>query len=179
MGGGEEISIHPPHAGRDLADLLSRTKYNISIHPPHAGRDLSLPARYSSHFRFQSTRPMRDGTYNDREWRKLRENFNPPAPCGTGPWPSPTSVAAPMISIHPPHAGRDPETRSNLFNLECISIHPPHAGRDYSPPKRDLLLLIFQSTRPMRDGTCSNVVALHRITYFNPPAPCGTGLYRI
>ena len=35
-----DISIHPPHAGRDHAGGTSfRAVIGISIHPPHAGRD--------------------------------------------------------------------------------------------------------------------------------------------
>ena len=34
------ISIHPPHAGRDLEQYGSEFELaKISIHPPHAGRD--------------------------------------------------------------------------------------------------------------------------------------------
>ena len=78
-------------------------------------------------------------------------NFNPPAPCGAGPYTS-TYLTTNKISIHPPRAGRDafavpgrhgapfqstrpvrggtkqePDTGDTL----AISIHPPRAGRDY------------------------------------------------
>ena len=33
------ISIHAPHAGRDVAGIGRRDRHGISIHAPHAGRD--------------------------------------------------------------------------------------------------------------------------------------------
>ena len=57
------------------------------------------------------------------------------------------------ISIHPPHAGRDPQVFSQHIDLSRISIHPPHAGRDESRENDSLGNSEFQSTRPMRDGT--------------------------
>jgi len=80
------ISIHSPHAGRDLAAINYTSLWvDISIHSPHAGRDFtSLPwvSRLKLHFnplspcgerpglneiidaakRFQSTLPMRGET---------------------------------------------------------------------------------------------------------------------
>ena len=146
-------------------------------------------------------------------------NFNPPAPCGAGrldrssTWCSSTFQStrpvrggtagsgtyhgAAGISIHPPHAGRDPEMRV-CKRCGMISIHPPHAGRDCGPdepllsqskfqstrPMRGgtvpmsltLLLWAFQSTRPVRGGTPSAFLALNARGHFNPPAPCGAGL---
>ena len=55
---------------------------------------------------FQSTRPMRGGTLI----KHFYHGFH-------------------IISIHPPHAGRDPEMRV-CKRCGMISIHPPHAGRD-------------------------------------------------
>ena len=59
-----------------------------------------------STYEFQSTLPMRGGTNNVIT---VRHGM--------------------VISIHPPHAGRD----TCFGNTRCkvdISIHPPHAGRD-------------------------------------------------
>ena len=41
--GFEIISIHAPHAGRDVTSLSGSIVQNISIHAPHAGRDISGP----------------------------------------------------------------------------------------------------------------------------------------
>ena len=79
-----EISIHPPHAGRDCGyDARTKSQF-ISIHPPHAGRDKVHFCGSKDAVQFQSTRPMRGGTFVVTGWAEGQ-----------------------MISIHPPHAGRD------------------------------------------------------------------------
>ena len=57
-----DISIHPPHTGRDLyGGALGQKHHSISIHPPRVGRDATRSARSSPAL-----------------------NFNPPSPCGEG-----------------------------------------------------------------------------------------------
>ena len=147
------ISIHAPHAGRDLLVCTGQFGIAISIHAPHAGRDRGRG---------------RQGHAD--------EDFNPRAPCGARPLPLPNPLrpqpfqsTRPMrgatggsafsyligqISIHAPHAGRD-----GVFGgggmMHCISIHAPHAGRDK-------MLKPQQLTR----------------RHFNPRAPCGARLIR-
>ena len=168
------ISIHAPHAGRDLSGSLSDTYSHISIHAPHAGRDKFKRRSFVKvlHFNprapcgarrlrakkkgnrtiFQSTRPMRGATLDHAH-----------------------RVHGHSISIHAPHAGRDEQELQekgsrSLFQSTrpmrgatalyftgllrySISIHAPHAGRDLdvtaSKPKHQG----FQSTRPMRGAT--------------------------
>ena len=86
-----EISIHAPHAGRDLVSSCAANVFhvfqstrpmrgateakdreqdtrltNISIHAPHAGRDVTRFGRSGTVFsgKFQSTRPMRGATFH-------------------------------------------------------------------------------------------------------------------
>ena len=146
------ISIHPPRAGRDGPGPVSATvPQTISIHPPRAGRDLTNDTTGLAEIVFQSTRPVRGGTFLDNL-----------ANCGI------------MISIHPPRAGRD-NNNEEYIEEAWISIHPPRAGRDENegaavsdgeisihPPRagRD-----HGGAPPYPDGV-----------HFNPPAPCGAGL---
>ncbi len=58
-----KISIHPPHAGRDSAPRRGGRRTHISIHPPHAGRDLGPRFIADAEHLFQSTLPMRGGTF--------------------------------------------------------------------------------------------------------------------
>ena len=58
-----EISIHPPLAGRDLICDRTENIDEISIHPPLAGRDRKFARVIDTYRKFQSTRPSRDGTY--------------------------------------------------------------------------------------------------------------------
>ena len=53
------ISIHAPHAGRDVQTVKFTPEEIISIHAPHAGRDLC-----------------------SRKYKKMESYFNPRAPCG-------------------------------------------------------------------------------------------------
>ena len=58
------------------------------------------------------------------------------------------------ISIHPPRAGRDRQAFFRRIHIVRISIHPPRAGRD-------TIVTLIAAT----------------LTDFNPPAPCGAGLF--
>ena len=99
-----------------------------------------------------------------------------------------------MISIHAPHAGRDPDVTIPVAT-GGISIHAPHAGRDrchtapwgpwchFNPrapcgARRHRLdcrrtAPPFQSTRPMRGATQRLSGLPGAGQYFNPRAPCG------
>ena len=123
------------------------------------------------------------------------ENFNPPAPCGAGLWytltahsPAGFQSTRPMrggtikrgsrssswiISIHPPHAGRDKITDRPKAG-KGISIHPPHAGRDDKAWIKELQLDHFNPPAPCGAGQ-DNGQAKGRKRNFNPPAPCGAG----
>ena len=103
----EFISIHAPHAGRDLQCFLRLQVGEISIHAPHAGRDEGGYRGLAIYFTFQSTRPMRGATLCRQRVGLL---FG--------------------ISIHAPHAGRDLGAVRGHGVVQMISIHAPHAGRD-------------------------------------------------
>ena len=81
----QKISIHPPHAGRDTYEAAKvEFPAYISIHPPHAGRDNGAPELLNPDL--ISIHPPHAG--RDRgtsTTTSLWKNFNPPAPCGTGP----------------------------------------------------------------------------------------------
>ena len=99
-------------------------------------------------------------------------DFNPRAPCGARLETMLKHGHSKKISIHAPHAGRDPESTLTVIVAEkfqstrpmrgatvavtvyapvsVISIHAPHAGRD------------------LRPVDCSA-----RTRHFNPRAPCG------
>ena len=146
---------------------------------------------------FQSTRPVRGGTWHLRSYSACLPYFNPPAPCGAGHGLL-TGKRAIRKNFNPPApCGAGPAFRSFSSSSAEISIHPPRAGRDtwgISPAYRAFR---FQSTRPVRGGTLVHhaVIVLGTIsihppragrdhglshghaghTDFNPPAPCGAG----
>ena len=90
------ISIHAPHAGRDLTQPDTLVALIISIHAPHAGRD-----RWTVH--------------SSGGW----QYFNPRAPCGARLILAVHQVSNVHISIHAPHAGRDSKSIQNYFTHFC------------------------------------------------------------
>ena len=151
VGTPQQISIHAPHAGRDRSELRhsQRAKY-FNPRAPCGARPL-----YTYFFApivlFQSTRPMRGATGNSE-------------PVG------PETV----ISIHAPHAGRDPpavsaRSRTMDFNprapcgarpamttrrLRSPDFNPrAPCGARPQPTVRTFSESEFQSTRPMRGAT--------------------------
>ena len=57
---------------------------DISIHPPHAGRDIASIGVAATSANFNPPSPCGEGHYIEREII-LKEDFNPPSPCGEGP----------------------------------------------------------------------------------------------
>jgi len=83
------------------------TKVLISIHSPHAGRDMPSPGCKHRQPIFQSTLPMRGETLSRYSFAISLWNFNPLSPCGERPPSSKICADNLPISIHSPHAGRD------------------------------------------------------------------------
>ena len=134
----------------------------ISIHSPHAGRDNIAGLCLHLGISFQSTLPMRGETNIEISYCPMCGNFNPLSPCGERQLSMPMAAYDMSISIHSPHAGRDPPSQAayefqsqfqstlpmrgetTAFCLyDCsmgISIHSPHAGRhNKCPPFRELI----------------------------------------
>ena len=146
---------------------------------------------------FQSTHPVWDGTLlmefttegggdfnppipcgmgrRHRPQRRQSADFNPPIPCGMGliaaidsaasaafqsthpvwdgTWPDDFRGGIEHISIHPSRVGWDMVTGSTA-GARPISIHPSRVGWDFRQDYSSL-----------------------RFSYFNPPIPCGMGLF--
>ena len=147
---------------------------------------------------FNPPTPCGVGLTNGATTRNMETDFNPPTPCGVGPLrtlllcgyhtfqsthplrggtgSAIDSVMPIIISIHPPLAGWDSDTRPICGHSLKISIHPPLAGWDTGnqtigrrSPKISIhpplagwdrgslhglfLLTTFQSTHPLRGGT--------------------------
>ena len=143
---------------------------------------------------FNPPAPCGAGLHAQSDHQQERD-FNPPAPCGAGLWytltahsPAGFQSTRPMrggtikrgsrssswiISIHPPHAGRDKITDRPKAG-KGISIHPPHAGRD--DKDKDNSASPFISIHPPHAGRDA-WASVQRPCYrnFNPPAPCGAG----
>ena len=171
---GHLISIHAPHAGRDIYQVIYSGAKKISIHAPHAGRDDREAKRRKTFLIFQSTRPMRGAT-------------------GAGAF----IQTGPDISIHAPHAGRDAACRCSPSAPCHFNPRAPCGAR---PVRQDQIRTVrrFQSTRPMRGATQPSPklkqavnISIHaphagrdyaeqrgkgESRNFNPRAPCGARL---
>ena len=123
---------------------------------------------------FQSTRPVRGGTAAMYRASSHVGAFQSTRPVRGGTGAYGLFMETCGISIHPPRAGRDVIV-INKGDLIMISIHPPRAGRDTSWYLINSSRPQFQSTRPVRGGTGTELTKRAAIFHFNPPAPCGAG----
>ena len=150
----------------------------ISIHPPHAGRDANAIGLIASAAVFQSTLPMRGGTWSTAT-PAADGVFQSTLPMRGGTPTLVYGINQLVISIHPPHAGRDVMTLSG-------SIH----GGDFNPPSpcgegpAHLFLATpapqFQSTLPMRGGTLRSTFKIKRIRFQSTlPMRGGTVTYSV
>ena len=187
----------------------------ISIHAPHAGRDVILNPIPQEVALFQSTRPMRGATISLTLRRSAALYFNPRAPCGrdglygysryllpefqsTRPVRARLQLrqelhAAKQISIHAPRAGATLQKPTSYFHI-TISIHAPRAGatKSGSPPcYTDSISIhapragatrridgvyrrVYISIHAPRAGATRDHTLHGRIrANFNPRAPCG------
>ena len=78
----------------------------ISIHAPHAGRDLSARYAWGRILSFQSTRPMRGATDQLGVLPEV-ETFQSTRPMRGATFAAQSFKLRSRISIHAPHAGRD------------------------------------------------------------------------
>ena len=123
-----------------------------------------------------------------------RSYFNPRAPCGARQVLRGLPAVCLGISIHAPHAGRDPFHRGLDCFLQLFQSTRPMRGATVAGTA-SIIRAVFQSTRPMRGATTGTAVfgkiiaiSIHaphagrdvdlplRVVLpwnFNPRAPCG------
>ena len=145
------ISIHPPRAGRDVGKPLVVVDTKISIHPPRAGRDRDFRG-IQFHGKFQSTRPVRGGTFLLRFTGENGDYFNPPAPCGAGrSCRSAVWLLSRFQSTRPVRGGTG---RYYGYNrVSTFQSTRPVRGGTRAVVSLLLTRQEFQSTRPVRGGT--------------------------
>ena len=147
----QQISIHAPRAGCDVRTIGSEYTAGISIHAPRAGCDTCILARLniwrkfqSTHpvrgatavfapklnrWRFQSTHPVRGATKTVTVFRRFLKNFNPRTPCGVR-----------RVIKH------------EIIKQENFNPRTP-CGVRHALDGDATMLLIFQSTHPVRGAT--------------------------
>ena len=103
----QEISIHVPREGDDIAGIRLMPPFSISIHVPREGDDSWRTSPGHSPTTFQSTSPVRGTTLKIYDTPKEL-----------------------TISIHVPREGDD-FTPCDGEGAVLISIHVPREGDDY------------------------------------------------
>ena len=122
----------PCGARRLEAGIVTGDGNGVSIHAPHAGRDLSSFRRRANVAAkmFQSTRPMRGATCDSAvNFVANDSEVSIHAPHAGRDPPSLETLRLFFVSIHAPHAGRDRHSCPMTVIIK-VSIHAPHAGRD-------------------------------------------------
>ena len=143
------VSIHAPHAGRDLDSTIGGRAYTrFNPRAPCGARQRSC-VYSSAPESFQSTRPMRGAT--------VARNG---ADCHQG------------VSIHAPHAGRDASNCTVCAIPACFNPRAP-CGARLDDRHVAVIARVFQSTRPMRGATRPSAACSRGLKCFNPRAPCG------
>ena len=143
---------------------------NVSIHAPHAGRDNGKGKKQTGvYVSIHAPHAGRDGCLTRQSHRK-------------------------GVSIHAPHAGRDTTSSTGLTHVRCFNPRAPCGARPDLIRVQSVVIL-FQSTRPMRGATESTSIIprsqevsihaphagrdnnnkVHKQIHqcFNPRAPCG------
>ena len=99
--------------------------------------------------------------------------FNPPTPCGVGPYKISTGDDPDQFqSTHPGWGGTSSSFRDSNASL-FQSTHPVWGGTKSGGAYRRKRS--FQSTHPVWGGTVTVVTFPSRTENFNPPTPCGVG----
>ena len=143
----------------------------ISIHAPHAGRDVILNPIPQEVALFQSTRPMRGATISLTLRRSAALYFNPRAPCGRDGLYGYSRYLLPEFQSTRPVRARL-QLRQELHAAKQISIHAPRAGATLQKPTSYFHITI--SIHAPRAGATPGVLVLSGLLFdFNPRAPCG------
>ena len=100
---------------------------------------------------------------------RIRERFNPRAPCGARRQRPTRRLRQRSISTHAPLAGRDGKDRACGRGI-CISTHAPLAGRDRNVRILFRGISVFQPTRPLRGATV-NTPPWQNCDVFQPTRP--------
>ena len=145
----------------------------ISIHPPRAGWDMEQ--REQDAFLGISIHPPRAGWDGNIDAYKVwRDDFNPPTPCGVGLGEFCGKIFVIVISIHPPRAGWDQHRSDRLFRINGFqSTHPVRGGTCACTPLKPCSRISIHPPRAGWDLVVTPYPAA--INYFNPPTPCGVG----
>ena len=145
-------STHPVWGGT-VAGTIASAHDGISIHPPRVGWDCSRYHSQCARWHFNPPTPCGVGPFQKFSAR-LPFHFNPPTPCGVGHEARRPTDAAGHDFNPPTPCGVGRGATYNLITTPWISIHPPRVGWDPGHVLRRHGWTGFQSTHPVWGGTC-------------------------
>ena len=125
---------------------------DISIHAPHAGRDILTTVSATEISTFQSTRPMRGATIITHTPKRPRIYFNPRAPCGARPAIKASYVPLDLFQSTRPMRGATTKGFILKFFIQNFNPRAP-CGARLTGIDGVTDTSVFQSTRPMRGAT--------------------------
>ena len=120
--------------------------------------------------RFQSTPPVKAATIVRTSFVSCVSAFQstPPVKAATASLFSRSIKQA--ISIHAAREGGDTVTSCSSPSYD-ISIHAAREGGDHHTPAFKRLIILFQSTPPVKAATLICVRLIHKLNHFNPRRP--------
>ena len=144
----------------------------ISIHPPRVGWDLARPYRPTRSRHFNPPTPCGVGLAGANNNGRYGD-FNPPTPCGVGHRAAGgTNCGTDFNPPTPCGVGRNGQ-EVELRNVRFQSTHPVWGGTDFLRTGEGLQLISIHPPRVGWDCGKSNKAPDRRD--FNPPTPCGVG----
>ena len=147
-----EFQSTRPMRGATPAPKLVLCGGDISIHAPHAGRDILTTVSATEISTFQSTRPMRGATIITHTPKRPRIYFNPRAPCGARPAFSAAAFSDRNFNPRAP-CGARPGNKIVPVSATVFQSTRPMRGATRGRWTNTPRTAAFQSTRPMRGAT--------------------------
>ena len=150
---GKMVSIHAPRAGGDLKFTPGqKVRQSFNPRPPCGGRPQNL-TRWINFWSVSIHAPRAGG---DNGTGLMGEagpvSIHAPRAGGDRHLPAPWPIGAWCFNPRPPCGGRRPG-RAPTDHREPVSIHAPRAGGDSIASLALLVMLLFQSTPPVRGAT--------------------------
>ena len=145
------VSIHAPHAGRDVDGNASDAGYSSFNPRAPCGARPALPFPRRPYRVFQSTRPMRGAT-NAATVLLDGYEFQSTRPVRGATAVVRVFLRAGIVSIHAPRAGRDTMPRIKSSMMRSFNPRAPCGARP-DRSSEGVAACRFQSTRPVRGAT--------------------------
>ena len=168
----EFISIHAPREGRDTVRMEDANFINEFQSTRPARGATGMFGKILVIFLFQSTRPARGATCFGAVVLRVLINFNPRAPRGARHY---GLVRRYVFYYFNPRAPRGARLRLVLMMFLIRNFNPraPRGARQSRRLPIQVIIDVFQSTRPARGATRELNKLSRTVIDFNPRAPRG------